>query len=44
MDKVKNVPKVKLRTSLDPKWGCAIGMVSIEGKKPGELDSYLFNN
>ncbi|MGZ3851818.1 MAG: aminotransferase class V-fold PLP-dependent enzyme [Flavisolibacter sp.] len=44
MEKVKNVPKVKLHTSLDPKWGCAIGMVSIEGKKPGELDSYLFNN
>ncbi|MGZ3922610.1 MAG: aminotransferase class V-fold PLP-dependent enzyme [Flavisolibacter sp.] len=44
MEKVKNMPKVKLHTSLDPKWGCAIGMVSIEGKKPGELDSYLFNN
>jgi selenocysteine lyase/cysteine desulfurase len=44
MEKVKNVPKVKLHTSLNPKWGCAIGLVSIEGKKPGELDSYLFNN
>lgn len=44
MEKVKNVPNVKLHTSLNPKWGCAIGMVSIEGKKPGELDSYLFNN
>jgi selenocysteine lyase/cysteine desulfurase len=44
MEKVKDVPKVKLHTSLDPTWGCAIGMVSIDGKKPGELDSYLFNN
>lgn len=44
MEKVKNVAKVKLHTSLDPKWGCAIGMVSVEGKKPAELDSYLFNN
>jgi selenocysteine lyase/cysteine desulfurase len=44
MEKVKDVPKVKLSTSMNPKWGCAIGMVSIEGKKPGELDSYLFNN
>lgn len=44
MEKVKNVPKVKLHTSLNPKWGCAIGLVSVEGKKPAELDNYLFNN
>lgn len=44
MEKVKNVPKVKLNTSLDKKWGCAIGNVLVEGKKPGELDSFLFNN
>lgn len=44
MEKVKDVPKVKLNTSLHPKWGCAIGMVYVEGKKPAELDSYLFNN
>lgn len=42
MDKVKKVPKVKLNTSLDPQWGCAIGNVAIEGKKPGELDAFLF--
>lgn len=44
MEKVKDLPKVKLNTSLDPQWGCAIGNVGIEGKKPGELDSFLFNN
>jgi selenocysteine lyase/cysteine desulfurase len=44
MEKVKDVPKVKLLTSMHPKWGCAIGMVAIEGKKPAELDSYLFTN
>jgi selenocysteine lyase/cysteine desulfurase len=43
MQKVKDVPKVNLHTSLNHKFGCAIGLVSIEGKKPGELDSYLFN-
>jgi len=43
MEKVKNVPKVKFNTSLNPKWGCAIGNVAIEGKKPGELDSFLFD-
>lgn len=40
-DKVKNVPKVKLHTSFSPKWGCAIGNVSIDGKKPEELDTFL---
>jgi selenocysteine lyase/cysteine desulfurase len=44
MEKVKDQPKVKLSTSPDPRWGCAIGMVSVEGKKPAELDSWLFNN
>jgi selenocysteine lyase/cysteine desulfurase len=43
MEKVKDIPKVKLNTSLNPKWGCAIGNVAIEGKKPGELDSFLFD-
>ena len=43
MERVKNIPKVKLNTSFDPKWGCAIGNVAIEGKKPGELDSFLMD-
>ncbi len=43
MEKVKSLPGVKLNTSLDPKWGCAIGNVGIEGRKPGELDSFLLD-
>lgn len=43
MEKVKDIPRVKLNTSLNPKWGCAIGNVGIEGKKPGELDSFLMD-
>lgn len=43
MEKVKNIPKVKLQTSLLPQWGCAIGFVGIEGRKPEELDSYLLD-
>ncbi|MGZ8558987.1 MAG: aminotransferase class V-fold PLP-dependent enzyme [Chitinophagaceae bacterium] len=43
MEKVKDIPKVKLNTSLHPKWGCAIGNVAIEGKKPAELESFLFD-
>jgi selenocysteine lyase/cysteine desulfurase len=40
---VKKVPKVKLHTSLDPAYSCAICGVSIEGMTPAELDSQLFN-
>jgi selenocysteine lyase/cysteine desulfurase len=43
MEKVKDVPKVKINTSLHPKWGCAIGNVGIEGKKASELDSFLMD-
>ena len=44
MTRVKDVPKVMFSTSLHPKWGCAIGMVSVEGRKPGELHDFLFTN
>lgn len=43
MERVKDIPGIKLNTSLDPKWGCAIGNVGITGKKPNELDSYLMD-
>ncbi len=44
MERVQNIPKVKIKTSFKKEFGCAIGLVSVEGKKPGELDSYLWNN
>ncbi len=44
MEKVKDVPKVQLHTSLKKEFGCAIGMVSVTGKTPAELESYLWNN
>ena len=43
MSKVKDMPKVKIGTSLKPGFGCAIGLVSIEGKKPAELEAFLFD-
>jgi selenocysteine lyase/cysteine desulfurase len=43
MEKVKDLPKVKLNTSMNPKYGCAIGNVLVEGRKPGELDSFLLD-
>ena len=42
MKKVKDLPRVKINTSLNPKWGCAIGNVGVEGKKPADLESFLF--
>lgn len=44
MNKVKDIPKVKIHTSLKKEFGCAIGLVSVEGKEPSALDSYLWSN
>ena len=41
MNRVKDIPKVKLGTSMKKGFGCAIGLVSVEGRKPGELDTFL---
>jgi selenocysteine lyase/cysteine desulfurase len=41
--KVKDIPKVKLHTSLKPEFSCAICGVSIDGMTPAELDNALFN-
>lgn len=43
MEKVKDLPGVRLNTSMDPRWACAIGNIGVEGRKPGELDSFLFD-
>lgn len=43
MERVKNIPKAQLGTSMKQGFGCAIGLVNIEGKKPAEFDSFLFN-
>ena len=44
IEKVSHIPKVRIGTSMKPAYGCAIGLVSIDGKKPAELDSFLFAN
>ena len=43
MQRVKDIPGVKLNTSMHPKWGCAIGNVGMEGKKAGEFDAFLLD-
>ncbi len=40
---VKGIPKVKLHTSLDARYSCAICGVSVDGMTPAELESALFN-
>ncbi|ULQ58167.1 aminotransferase class V-fold PLP-dependent enzyme [Flavihumibacter rivuli] len=43
MGKVKGIPGVKIGTSMKPEFGCALGLVSVAGAKPSELEQYLFN-
>jgi len=42
-EKVKDVPGIKLSTSLKPEYSCAICGVSVDGVKPADLESALFN-
>ncbi len=44
MGKVKDIPKVQLHTSFKKEFGCAIGLVSVDGKTPAELDAYLWEH
>jgi selenocysteine lyase/cysteine desulfurase len=41
MEKVKDIPGIKLNTSMHPKWGCAIGNIGFPEKKTADLDSFL---
>ena len=40
---VRSIPKVKLHTSLDLRYSCAICGVSVAGMTPSELENALFN-
>ena len=41
---IKDLPGVHFHTSFNPKFSCVIGLVSIDGMKPGEVVSSLFTN
>jgi selenocysteine lyase/cysteine desulfurase len=41
MEQIKDEKSVKFFTSLQPEWGCAIGVIGIEGKKGTEIVDYL---
>jgi selenocysteine lyase/cysteine desulfurase len=41
--KVKDLPGIHIKTSFKPEYACAIGLVAVDGMKPGEVVSYLFD-
>jgi len=41
--RVQEMPKVKLHTSLDPRYSCAICGVSVDGMTPAQLEAALFD-
>jgi selenocysteine lyase/cysteine desulfurase len=43
MERVKDIPGVRLHTSFKPEYSCVIGLFSIDGYEPGEIDTYLFS-
>ncbi|MBP6871986.1 MAG: aminotransferase class V-fold PLP-dependent enzyme [Bacteroidales bacterium] len=43
MEQVKDIPGVHLHTSFKPEYSCVIGLFSIDGYTPGEVDTYLFD-
>jgi selenocysteine lyase/cysteine desulfurase len=44
MEKVRDIPGVHLHTSLKPEYSCVIGLFSIDGYEPGEIDTALFTD
>lgn len=42
MERVRDVPGIKLYTSPDPRWSCAIGNFGLEGKKATDISNHLF--
>jgi selenocysteine lyase/cysteine desulfurase len=38
------IPRVKIHTSLNPAYSCAIAGFSMDGLKPGEVDAILWND
>jgi selenocysteine lyase/cysteine desulfurase len=41
-EKVSTIPKVKLNTSLKPDFSCGLANFSVEGKKPAEIETKLY--
>ena len=44
VDRVKELPGVRIHTSQNPEFAGAIALFSIDGKEPGEVANLLFRN
>jgi selenocysteine lyase/cysteine desulfurase len=44
MNQVKDIPKVTFYTSMKPGFGCALGVVHVEGKRPLDMEDFLWRN
>jgi len=44
MNRVKDIPNVHFGTSMKPGFGCAIGIVNVEGKKTIDFENFLLQN
>ncbi len=44
VEKATKNPKVRINTSLDPRFGCAIASLAVEGMTPNEVSDWLFNH
>jgi selenocysteine lyase/cysteine desulfurase len=44
MEKVRHLPGVSIHTSLNPQYACAIGMFSVAGHKPSDVEVFLMDN
>jgi selenocysteine lyase/cysteine desulfurase len=42
-EQVRNLPRIKLNTSLKPEFSCAIANFSVEGLEPAAIEAFLFN-
>jgi selenocysteine lyase/cysteine desulfurase len=44
MEKVKDIPNIRFGTSMKQEFGCAIGLVNIDGKEPHDFEGFLGEN
>ncbi len=43
-DKVKDLPNISIGTSQKPEFGCAIALLKVDGKNPGDVGHFLFQD
>lgn len=42
-EEAARLPKIRLNTSLDPRYSCALAHLGVEGKEASEVESFLFS-